>query len=420
MKRVLIIGGGASGLMAAVSAARAGAAVTVLEHNKQVGKKLLVTGNGRCNLTNVNQESDNYRGNHPEFARKTLKAFGMHDVLRLFTELGVFTKNRNGYLYPYSDQASAVVDALRMEAEHRKVKLALQAQIQSIDQREGTFLVQTDGWTYEGDAIILAAGSCAAPQTGSDGSGYAFARKFGHSIVKPLPALVQLRSGDRIFEKLAGLRMDAAVTLLADAEAADQAQERTEGQVLARDQGEVQFTGYGLSGIPVFQVSRYAARALEEGKTVRALLDLMPVFETEDFASYLEVRIEEGFYKSSEQLLVGLFPRKMIECLLERSGISKQKKAGELTLEERRKLVASCKEFEVTISGSNGFEQAQVCCGGVDTAEVKPVTMESRLISGLYFAGEILDVDGACGGYNLQWAWSSGYLAGLHAAGGSL
>lgn len=415
MKRVLITGGGASGLMAAISAARAGVAVTVLEHNKQVGKKLLVTGNGRCNLTNVDQSSGNYRGTHPEFAQKTLKAFGMHDTLRLFTELGVFTKNRNGYLYPYSDQASAVVDALRMEAEHRKVKLALNTQIQSMEKKDGSFLVHTDGWTYEGDALILAAGSCAAPQTGSDGTGYTFAKRFGHSIVTPLPALVQLRSRDKIFEQLAGLRMDAAVTLLADAQAGEQV--RTEGQILASDQGEVQFTNYGLSGIPVFQVSRYASRALEEGRKVQVVLDLMPVFGETDFSSYLEVRIEKCFYKNVEQLLVGLFPKKMIDCLLERSGLSKKKQAGELTAEERRTLVHTCKRFVVDISGCNGFDQAQVCCGGVDTEEVEPVTMESRLVPGLYFAGEILDVDGACGGYNLQWAWSSGYLAGLYAAG---
>lgn len=405
MKRVLIVGGGASGLMAAISAARAGAKVTVLEHNKQLGKKILVTGNGRCNLTNVNQDKSNYRGGVPNFTEKVFRTFGMHDTLRLFTELGIFTKNRNGYLYPYSDQASAVVDALRMEAEHRKVKLALNTEILDIEKKEDIFLVKTEGWTYEGDALILATGSCAAPQTGSDGSGYEFARKLGHRIIKPLPALVQLRSKDKVFEKLAGLRMDAEVTILAD------------GEMEARDKGEVQFTNYGLSGIPVFQVSRFAARAMEDGEEVQAVLDLMPVFREKDFAAYLDVRIQAGSYKTAEQLLVGLFPQKMAVCLLERAGIPKNRKAGELTAEERQSLVRACKEFTVDIYATNGFDQAQVCCGGVDTSEVDGATLESILVSGLYFAGEILDVDGACGGYNLQWAWSSGFVTGLHAAG---
>ncbi len=404
MKKVLIVGGGASGLMAAVSAARAGAAVTVLEHNKQVGKKLLETGNGKCNLTNVNQRLSNYRGGVPGFAAKVLKEFGMHDTLRLFTELGIFTKNKNGYLYPYSGQASSVADVLRMEAEFRRVKLALNTEVKGIVKKENGFLVKTEGWDYQGDALILATGSCAAPRTGSDGSGYAYARQLGHRIVKPLPALVQLRSLDKRLGKLAGLRVDAQVTLLIDGDAA------------VRDQGEVQFTDYGLSGIPVFQVSRFASKALEEGEKVIAELDLMPVFGEEDFASFLDTRIKTCSHKTAGQLLIGLFPKKMADCLLRGAQIVPDKMSGDLTAEQIERLVEVCKHFQIKIFGCNGFDQAQVCCGGVDTSKVKAPSMESAIVPGLYFAGEILDVDGACGGYNLQWAWSSGYLAGLHAA----
>jgi hypothetical protein len=392
--------------MAAISAARAGAAVTVLEHNKQVGKKILVTGNGRCNLTNVNQNLENYRGSNPEFAECVLTSFPMHDTLRLFTELGVFTKNRNGYLYPYSDQASAVADALRMETEHLRVKLAMNTKIEGIVREEGKFLVKTEGWIYEGDTLILAAGSCAAPQTGSDGSGYAYAKAFGHRIIEPLPALVQLCSRDKRFPKLAGLRMDAAVKLFID------------GEETVSDTGEVQFTAYGLSGIPVFQVSRFASRALREGKNVEACLDFMPAFSGKEFEAFLDRRIRANAYKSAEQLLVGLFPKKMADCLLETSQVPKGRKAGELDERERSAFVEACRNFRVKLHSTNGFEQAQVCCGGVDTSQVKAPSMESLLVPGLYFAGEILDVDGACGGYNLQWAWSSGYLAGLHAAEG--
>lgn len=404
-RRVLIAGGGASGLMAAVSAARAGAAVTVLEHNRQVGKKLLATGNGRCNLTNVDQEISHYRGGEEGFAEDVLGAFDIYDTLRLFTELGVFTRNRNGYLYPYSDQASSVVDALRMEAEHRKVRLALNTQIQSISHKDGVFHVQTEGWEYEGEALILAAGSCAAPKTGSDGSGYAFARALGHRVIKPLPALVQLCSRDPRFSRLSGLRMEAEAVLFAD------------GCEQARDQGEVQFTSYGLSGIPIFQISRYGSKALEEGRRVEVSLNLMPLFEERELADFLEERIAKNGHKRAEQLLVGWFPDKMAACLLKTAGIAGEKRSELLDSRERQALLLACREFQVEICGTKGFDQAQVACGGVDTAQVDPATMESRLVPGLYFAGEILNIDGACGGYNLQWAWSSGWLAGRAAAG---
>ncbi len=404
MKRVLIVGAGASGLMAAISAARAGAAVTVLEHNRQAGKKLLATGNGRCNLTNADQDLTHYRGTDPGFAGKVLGKFGVHDTLRLFTELGIFTRNRNGWLYPYSDQASAVADVLRMEAEHRRVKLALNTQIQDISREEHVFRARTEGWTYEGEALILAAGSCAAPKTGSDGIGYGYARAFGHRVIAPLPALVQLRSKDSRLGKLSGLRMEAAICLLID------------GKEAIRDRGEVQFTSYGLSGIPVFQVSRFGVRALNEKRQVQVCLNLMPVFQEAELEAFFERRIRDGAYKRADEMLAGLFPGKMGVCLLKTAGISGEKPAGRLTKEEKKALVCTCRNFRLEICGYNGFDQAQVCSGGVDTAQVNPETMESGLVPGLYFAGEILDIDGACGGYNLQWAWSSGWLAGRFAA----
>lgn len=402
MRQVLIIGGGASGLMAAISAARAGGKVTLLEQNKQVGKKLLVTGNGRCNLTNSDQSLSYYRGSSPDFIEDALKAFGLSETLRFFRELGIITRDRNGCLYPYSDQATAVADALRMEAEHQKVKLALNTRVEKIRKEKGRFFVETSGWTYESDTLILAAGSCAAPQTGSDGSGYAFAQAMGHSLIKPLPALVQLRSKDPVFPKLKGIRMEAEVTLFSGKER------------LAEDTGEVQFTEYGLSGIPVFQVSRYGVRALEQGKSLLAVLNLLPNIEWEELPSFWEERIRTGAYKSAGQLLVGLFPKNMADCLLKRAEIPGNKTAGDLTREEREALLLACTSFKAKVSASNGFDRAQVCCGGVDTREVNRKTMESKLVPKLYFAGELLDVDGACGGYNLQWAWTSGYLAGLY------
>lgn len=406
MRRVLVAGGGAAGLMAAVSAARAGAKVTLLEKNRQAGKKLLVTGNGRCNLTNVRQEASFYRGEHPEFALRVFENFGMHDTLRLFTELGIFTKNRNGYLYPYSDQASSVAEILRMEAERQNIKLALNTEIEHVGKKGNVFTAVTKGWTYEGDALILAAGSAAAPETGSDGSGYRLAKELGHRIIRPLPALVQLRCREGFFARLAGLRMEARIRLYVD------------GKETAQDQGEIQFTKTGVSGIPVFQISRWAVKALDEGRKASVSLDLLPVFSEEELEDFLEERIRDCGYKKGAAFLTGLFPEKMGVCFMERAGIGKDKPARQWKEEEKRRLTAVIKNFCAEITGSGDFSQAQVCSGGVDTAEICPETMESRLMPGLYFAGEVVDIDGACGGYNLQWAWSSGYLAGRSAAEG--
>lgn len=405
MKKVVVVGGGAAGLMAAIAAAKQGAKVTLLEKNKQVGKKILVTGNGRCNLTNRDQSPDHYRSAEPDFAAQVLSRVGMQDILKKFTEFGIFTKNRNGYLYPYSDQAASVAEVLRLEAEHRGVKLALNTEAQAITWEENSFRVQTEGWSYPADAVILTCGSKAAPETGSDGGGYRLAESLGHRIIKPLPALVQLRCKEKFYEKLAGVRMDARVELY------------TEERLLASDQGEVQFTKNGISGIPVFQVSRYAVRALDAGKKVRAVLNLMPMFDEAQFLTFLKDRAEKNSYKTGEQFLTGLFPAKTSACVLERSGLGKsRKKAGDWTDAEFAKLTRTVTQFETEITGSGDFTQAQVCSGGADTREVNPDTMESRKVPGLYLAGELLDVDGACGGYNLQWAWSSGWLAGMSAA----
>lgn len=420
MKKVLVIGGGASGLMAAIAAAEHGAKVTLLERNRQVGKKILVTGNGRCNLTNMNQDSACYRGGEPGFASTVFRQFGLSETLRFFEKAGVYTRNRNGYLYPYSDQASSVADALRMEAEHLGVRLALGNQVLRLKVSENNvsgprFTACTEGWNYEGDACVLAAGSAAFPSTGSDGSSYTLAKSLGHHIIKPLPALTSLQCREGFYGRLAGLRMEASVRILAN------------GTELASDRGEVQFTKTGISGIPVFQVSRYAVRALDEGKKVEARLNLLPVFgeekvteETGEADTALEEffrkRIRESGWKSGEAFFSGLFAGKMAQCLLERSGIPKGKKAEEWSEKELFRLLSCIREFRTDILAGGNMEQAQVCSGGVDTSEICPETMESLLVPGLYLAGEALDIDGACGGYNLQWAWSSGYTAGLHAA----
>ncbi len=400
MMRVIIIGGGASGLMAAITAARNGAKVTVLEHRNQIGKKLLATGNGRCNFTNTNQALSHYHSENPLKMAMSLQEFTYQDTISFFKELGILPKSRNGYLYPHSDAASAVLEVLRMECEHLKVKIACQTEVQSIEKCEEMFRIHTPGWTYEAERVILAAGSMAAPATGSDGSGYVLAGRLGHKVIEPYPALVQLLSKERFLNALAGLRVDARVTLYAD------------GCPVNSDRGEVQLNANNISGIPVFQVSAEAAKAIRAGKQCHVLLDFLPDLTEEQLAAEMNVRLITGGYKTAVNFFTGLFAKKLSEIICQRSGISKTLRAEDFTENDIKKLCKQIKEFEIKINGTNGFEHAQCCGGGVSLDEIDPVTMESLLIPGLFFCGEILDVHGDCGGYNLQWAWTSGYLAG--------
>lgn len=404
LKRVIVIGGGASGLAASVMAARKGAKVTLLEKNKQVGKKLLVTGNGRCNFTNRNQELSCYRSQNPELAELALNAFSADQTVLFFEELGILVKDRFGYLYPNSGQAASIADILRLEAERLRVKMACNTEAVSIEKQGDYFLVRTAGWVYESDAVILACGSKAAPGTGSTGDGYRFAKQMGHQVIEPLPALTGLYASEKDCQKLSGVRTDAKVTLLVD------------GKVCVEDKGEVQFASYGLSGIPIFQVSRYVSRALKKNKSCRILLDLCPMYSREQLAELFQTRKEYTKDRRGADLLLGMFPEKLSKVLLDRAGISIKKRGWDWTTADDRRLAEQIKELNFTITRCRGYEQAQVCTGGVPLTELKGITMESSLVSGLYFAGELLDVDGACGGYNLQWAWTSGFLAGTHAA----
>lgn len=400
MMRVIIIGGGASGLMAAIVAARGGAKVTVLEHQSQVGKKILVTGNGRCNFTNTDQDLSHYHSENLFNMAVALKQFTYQDTILFFKDLGIFSKNRNGYLYPHSDAASAILDVLRMECEHLKVKISCQAEITSVEKCEDIFKVHTPGWTYEAEKLILATGSKAAPATGSDGSGYTLAESFGHTVIEPYPALVQLLSKEKCLNALAGIRTDARVILFAD------------DQPVISNRGEVQLNAKNVSGIPIFQISAEAANAMRQGKKCHLILDFLPDFTEELLEQYLKQRIATGGYKSAVNFLTGLFSKKLSEILCERCGYSKKLTAEKFTQDDIIKLCKQIKNFKIQIYDTNGFEHAQCCGGGVSLNEIDPLTMESLKVSGLYFCGELLDVHGDCGGYNLQWAWTSGYLAG--------
>lgn len=404
MRRIAIIGAGASGMMAAITAAAEGAAVTLIEHTDKVGKKILSTGNGRCNFTNINQEPICYRSDNPDFAWGIIQRFTAQEAISFFLKLGIYSRNRDGYLYPRSDQAVAVLDVLKMELERLGVQVLKEKHVQEIKVKKRGFQIRLDSENVVCDKVILATGSKAAPKTGSDGSGYDLAKALGHHMTPVVPALVQLRCKETFYKRLAGIRVWGRVELYVD------------GECMAADTGELQLTNYGISGIPVFQVSRYAARGLYEKRQVKAKLDFMPEFDREGFLHFLEKRICTHPEKRLSEFLVGIFHPQLSRLWIELLKLDREKRVGDLTKEECIRLVSKIKCFETIIGAANTFEQAQVCAGGIDTSEVNADTLESMLVDDLYFAGEILDVDGICGGYNLQWAWSSGYVAGKEAA----
>lgn len=415
-RTVAVIGGGAAGMMAAIEAARAGAIVTLIEKNPQLGKKLATTGNGRCNYTNLDmgdQIGGKFRGFHPEFAAPALDALPPEAVLDWFRAIGVEPRFRGSYVYPNSDQASAVVDALREELHRLSVKVHYNAEVKSvqrIDTDTGYFMIQCTDAVVKADRVILAAGSKAAPKTGSNGDGYFIARKLGHTIVPYVPALCGIRCAGDAFRALAGIRTEAALELVIDGHSVD------------REAGELQLVDYGISGIPVFQLSRYAAYALQEGKKAAVYINFLPGFtdEAEDPRECAQrlyrQRQQRLAGRKMESFFTGLLHQKLGQLLLRMASVRPELPVAELSEKQLRSLASLSVRFKAECVEMNGFLQAQVVAGGVDTTEVDPGTMASRLVPGLYFAGEVLDIDGICGGYNLQWAWASGFVAGRHAA----
>ncbi len=415
-------------MMSAISAAQSSAEVIILEHKDRIGKKILSTGNGHCNFTNSVQNPTCYRGENSEFPWKVFPQFSLADTMAFFRKLGIYIKNRNGCQYPYSNQASAILDVLRMELERLKVHVETCVKPERIIAENGKFRIitkqhaekcdeskhqgdisescqnETKEQTWNADRVILATGSKAAPHTGSDGSGYALAKELGHHLVPVVPALVQLRCKEDFYKSLSGVRLQGRISLLID------------GEIIAQDTGEIQMTDYGLSGIPVFQVSRYAAVGIYHHQKVTAILDFIPDMDLKQVLAFLKTRISAFPERKMERFFTGLFHKKMALLLLKRSKIDPQMEAGNLTESQLLQLLKNIKHFHTVIERTNSFDKAQICAGGICTNEVCAETLESKIVPGLYFAGEILDVDGICGGYNLQWAWSSGFVAGREAA----
>lgn len=401
MGKIIVIGAGASGMMAAIAAARAGASVTVLEQMEKPGKKLLTTGNGRCNLTNTKPpEADTYRGANKELVHPVLCQFPAEDTLAFFHELGLLTRERDGYVYPYTEQAGTVLEILLQEIRRLKIKMKYCEKVTEIQRTGEGFLVSTATWNYACDRVILCAGGKAAPQTGSDGSGYLLSEKCGHRINPVYPALVPLKTGGKMASALSGIRNPAVLSLEID------------GNMTHRESGELQWTEYGVSGIVVFQLSRYASAALAEKRKVRLHIDLMPDYTAEEIEALFREKSKRNPEQNAEELLTGFLKKKMIGAFLKILG---KKPLAQGMQNFCRRVVPMIKDLTLDITGTKTFDMAQVCMGGVSLEEVTPQTLQSKIEPGLYFAGELLDVDAICGGYNLQWAWASGYVAGSNA-----
>ena len=404
-KQIGVIGGGAAGMMAAITAAREGAKVTIFERNDRVGKKILQTGNGKCNLGNRALSVECYHGTDLQWIGKALERFDTEDTIRFFQSIGLMVKEKNGYLYPVCEQAAAVLDVLRYELQALGVEIVFSCKITKVERMDSGKLLVSDGekeWML--DAVIVTCGGKAAPATGSDGSGFKIAKKLGHTCTLTVPALVQLRCQETdILKGIAGVRTDSEIGILCD------------GEEICRERGELQLTDYGISGIPVFQLSSSVNYRLRERRECVAQIDFLPELSEEEYLKLQESRKLLLGDRTAEEFFTGILHKKLTSALLKLAGIRLATPMREIPEEKIHNFYLLCRNFRLHITESNPYENAQVSAGGVAVTEVKE-TMESKYCAGVYFAGEILDVDGRCGGYNLQWAWSSGYLAGYYAA----
>ncbi|MCI6227407.1 MAG: aminoacetone oxidase family FAD-binding enzyme [Clostridiales bacterium] len=397
-----IIGGGASGMAAALAAAEnKDAQVTLMERQTRVGRKLLSTGNGRCNLTNLHAKDGGYHGSAPEFTRYAISQFPPEAALQWFRSLGLLTvAEDSGRVYPYSDQANSVVDVLRFGLEQPNITVKLGFEVEKVKKTPNGFRVEAKGETVECDRLIVACGGLAGTKLGGSMSGYKLLRALGHSCTKLRPTLVQLKSGWAGCASLKGVRANCRVEILHN------------GEKTAESTGQLQFTEYGLSGPVIFEISRDVCQG---GGDWKCRLDFLPEVSANDLRGELTRRRETNLPVS--ELLTGILHNRLGRVLTQSAGLAPNAPIRELSDWEIGQAVSAVKALEVSLTEPMGMDSAQVTAGGIVTSEFDETTMQSRLVPGLYACGEVLDIDGDCGGYNLQWAWSSGRLAGLHAGG---
>ncbi len=395
-----IIGGGASGMAAALAAAEnPNAQVILIERQARVGRKLQATGNGRCNLTNTRSSVDSLHGENASFASFAMEQFPPEKVLEWFSSLGLFTvAEESGRVYPYSDQANSVVDVLRFALEKENIRLLLGKEVEKIQKTKDGFSVDLVDEKIECDKLIVACGGLAGSKLGGSMSGYKLLGKLGHHCTKLRPALVQLKSSWNGCASLKGVRANCKAEIWHD------------GKLFSASEGELQFTEYGLSGPVMFEISRDACQG--RGEWI-CKLDFMPNMEKKVIFSELKRRKNTDL--PTDELLTGILHNRLGRVLVKMAGVSAGHAVRDLSEKELQEVCSTVKGFEVSLTEPLGMDAAQVTAGGILTAEFEPTTLESKIQSGLYACGEVLDIDGDCGGHNLQWAWASGRLAGLSA-----
>ncbi len=412
MSKVLIIGGGAAGMMAAAFAAKNGNRVEVFEKNEKLGKKLFITGKGRCNITNAADLEDFFPAvtSNPKFLYSAFYSFTNEQVISFFEELGVKTKvERGGRVFPVSDHSSDVIQALKSEMERLGVKINLNAEVKELiteksstgETVNGIRLVS--GKKISGDAVIVATGGISYPSTGSTGDGYRFARRCGHKVSELSPSLVPMEVKEWYAGELMGLSLRNIEIRITDGK-----------KKLYQEFGEMLFTHYGVTGPVILSASSVVGKKLKDTE-LTLHIDLKPALTEEQLDKRVLREFETNHNRQFKNAVDSLFPSKLRPVIVELSGIPEEKKVHEITKEERLRFVRLIKDFTMTLTGLRGYNEAIITKGGVSVKEIDPGTMESKLIKGLYFAGEVLDLDAVTGGYNLQIAWSTGYLAGMNA-----
>lgn len=395
--RVGIIGAGASGVFAALILKQNYIDTTVIERNANALKKIYATGNGRCNFTNRNVSYKNYHGENPKFTISAIKKFDNYDVIEFFNDMGIpEVELENGKIFPKSLQASSIVKQMMCLANHLEVEFIYDSFVDDVRNNGDVFEVKSNGSLCKFDYLIIACGSKAYKKSGSDGNGYILMEKLGHNIVKTHPGIVQLRLNGDSFKKMSGTKFKANAKLVVD------------DKEVFEFYHDVLFTDYGISGPTILQLSGEAIRAKNKGLDVKIRIDTVDLDENKLYEHLIYI-ISLNYYKKINELLVGLINDNLIEEVLNQANIEYDINVCELSKEEIYKLAHTLKNLEFSVSGYKDEDSGQITCGGVDTDEINPSTMESKKIKNLYIIGEIMDVDGDCGGYNLQWAFSSAY-----------
>lgn len=408
--KIAIIGGGASGLVSAISFAKAlkhrnNVEIVVLERLDRVGKKILATGNGRCNLSNLNTNEKYYHSKNPKFVKDVLSQFNSKDTIAFFESIGLICRTEeDSRLYPYSNQASSVLDILRMEVQHLGIKEICDFEVNNIKKYKNKFIISsTNNQKYEASKIILSTGGNAQPNLGSNGSGYKLLKSLSHTITDISPSLVQIKSDSKIVKALNGIKINAEAKIICN------------NKVIRKEKGELLFTEYGLSGILILQLSTIIKNF--KAQNIKISVDIMPEFEKNKVKEIIQNKISKENWKSLENFFVGILNKKVGQMILKSAGIYPlSRKANSLSSSEINKIVETIKDWQFNITGTMSWNNAQVTSGGVNTEEFDSSSLESKKIKNLYVTGELLDVDGDCGGFNLQWAWSTGFIAGKSAA----